>query len=199
MSDKLSIPDIIQNGIQIGIKYVVPIIVNAILSLISIWIPYLNGGILIAWMSFPIKMSRGESIEMTEVWKPEYRKNMGDVFIAFGLLIAALLGSYVVIGMGVVLMMGWYIAMQLVIDKGMTGPEAFKKSWEATNGNKMTIFLAQLVFIVGFFIVAAILSAIGGLATILGYLTGLLTLGLMLALYPILHGMHAYIYQKLGN
>jgi hypothetical protein len=198
MTEKLSIPDIIQNGIQIGIKYVVPIIVNAILSVISIWIPYLNGGIVIAWMSFPIKMARGESIEMTEVWKPEYRKNMGDVFIAFALLVAALLGSYIIIGMGVVLMMGWYIAMQLVIDKGMTGPEAFKKSWEATMGNKLSIFLAQIVFFVGFIIVAAILSAIGSIHSIVGILTGLITLGLVLALYPILYGMHAYIYQKLG-
>ncbi|MCR9143070.1 MAG: hypothetical protein NXI24_12525 [bacterium] len=198
MSEKLSIPDIIQNGIQIGIKYVVPIIVNAILSVISIWIPYLNGGIVIAWMTFPVKMARGEPIEMTEVWKPEYRKNMGDVFIAFALLVAALLGSYIILGMGVVLMMGWYIAMQLVVDKGMTGPEAFKKSWEATYGNKMTIFLAQLVFFVGFIVVSAILSAIGSIHSIVGILTGLITLGLVLALYPILYGMHAYIYQKLG-
>ena len=88
--------------------------------------------------------------------------------------------------------------MQLVVDKGMTGPEAFKKSWEATYGNKLTIFLAQLVFFIGFFIVAAILSAIGSIHSIVALLTGLITLGLVLALYPILYGMHAYIYQKLG-
>ena len=199
MSDKLSIAEVIQNGIQIGVKYVVPIIVNGICTAISFWIPYLNGGITIAWMSFPIKMARGETIEMTEVWKPEYRQNMGDVFLAFGIMMAAIIGSYVVIGLGAVLAIGWLLAMQLVIDKNLTGPEAFKKSWEATNGSKMTIFLSYLVFIIGFLVVAMILQLIGGIHTAVAILAGLITLGLVIALYPILIGMHAYIFQKLGN
>ena len=198
MSDKLSIPEIIQNGSAIGVQYIVPIVVNGILTLISIWIPYLNGGILIAWMTMPVKMARGETIEMTEIWKAEHRQKMGDVFVAFGLMVAALLGTYVLLFMGVVLYYGWTIAMQLVIDKGLTGPEAFKQSWSATLGSKLTIWLADLVFIIGYLIVNAILGAIGGLHSILFYLTFLLNIGLALALIPIFKGMHAYVYKKLA-
>lgn len=197
MHAKLTIPEIIQNGVAIGVPNMVPIVVNGILSVFTFLIPYLNGGMLIAWMTMPIKLARGESIELTEIWKDEHRENMGQVLYASGLMAAALLGSYFLLGMGVVLYYGWFVAMQLVIGKGLSGPEALAKSWELTRGLKLTIWLAQLVFFIAFMIAAAILQSIGGLHSILGYLTTLMIFGMLLALLPVFTGMRAFVYKRL--
>jgi hypothetical protein len=103
-------PDIIttvKEGFSIGIGSMVPIFVNVLLWVLTIWIPYLNVGTTIGlWVGIVSKASRGEAIPMTEIFDSNYRKYMGEYFLTSGL---------VGIGVGI----AWSLAILLVIDKGM--------------------------------------------------------------------------------
>ena len=71
MEKKLEVVAIIKNGIELGMKNLVPILVNALLWVLTIWIPYINIGTTIGLaIGIVSKVSRGETISMTEIFDP---------------------------------------------------------------------------------------------------------------------------------
>ena len=68
MGDKLSVGTLIQNGIQLALKNFVALIVNGILFVLTIWIPYINIGTMIGMYTLPAKMGRDQGISMTEIF-----------------------------------------------------------------------------------------------------------------------------------
>lgn len=195
---ELTIEGFFKEAVAIGLKNMLAIIVNGILWVLTIWIPYLNVGTTIAMTNLAAKMSRDEGLEMTEIFKPEYRKFMGEYFIVqmmsfMGMYLAALFFLIPAF----VLQVAWSLATLLVLDKGMEPMAALKKSNELTYGKKWKIYLGKTLLNTVFFAVVGILVFIGNaIHEILGVLFAIAG---MLMFYPISAGADAYVYKTLAR
>ena len=203
--DGLTIGNIFTNGIQRGIKNIVPVLVNTILWMITIWIPYLNVGTTIGLMAGVIpKMSRDEEISMTEVFDPKYRKRMGEFFLVMGFMMAGMMvGMMFLYIPGIVIGIAWMLAPFLVVDKDENPIAAINKSNEMTYGKKWTIFLGlialEIVAIIALSIVLGILGKIFGLIGIFGTIL-LILCGIAgyAAFISIMMAAVSYIYGELS-
>jgi hypothetical protein len=118
-----TIANIIKVGIQRGLKNLVPVLVNTVLWIVTIWIPYLNVGTTIGlWVGVIAKMSRDEEISMTEIFNPAYRKRMGQYFLVWGFMMAGIMMGMIFLYIpGIVIAIAWMLAPLLVIDKEVPG------------------------------------------------------------------------------
>lgn len=192
MEKKLDVIAIVKNGIELGMKNLVPILVNALLWVLTIWIPYINIGTTIGLaIGIVSKVSRGETISMTEIFDPKYRKYMGEFFLTGGLVMVGVgFGYAMFIIPGIVISIAWGFATLLAVDKGKNPTDAITTSNEVTYGNKGRMFLAFLVL----FVAAGILCAIFGMIPVLG---GLLVLAVSVIVIFAAIGMQAYCYKEL--
>ena len=189
---KMDIIETIKDGVNIGIKNIAPIIVNAILWLLTCWIPYLNVGTTIGlWVGIVSKASRGETISSTEIFDPKYRKFMGEYFITAGLVfIGTLIGLCFLIIPGIVISIAWSLSLLLLIDKGKNPTEAISLSNNCTYGYKWKMFAIYFLTITALAITAYILSLIPFLGEILAFLVNFMTLFIMI-------GLQASVYKQL--
>lgn len=192
MEKKLEFGEVIKDGFAIGLKNVGPIIVNTLLWALTIWIPYLNVGTTIGLLVGVIaKASKGESIAMTEIFNPEYRKSMGDFFLTAGFMSMGIaVGMALFFGPGIVIAIAWSQALLLAVDKGKNPTEALNISNKVTYGNKWIIFLVQLVLSVAVSIIGAILMYIP-------YAGPVLMFAVMILYMLVNIGIQAHIYKKL--
>jgi len=135
---KLAVHATIREGISIGTRNIGPILINVLLWIVTIWIPYLNVGTTIGLIAGIVsKASRDEAIPITEIFDPKYRKYMGEFFLTSGLI-----GMGVSVGLvfgvipGIVICMAWSMAILLVVDKGKNPTEAITLSNNCTYGYK---------------------------------------------------------------
>ncbi|HPB83069.1 MAG TPA: hypothetical protein PK200_13605, partial [Spirochaetota bacterium] len=92
---EFNVGTLIQNAFQRGIKYFVPVFLNSIFWILTIWIPYLNVGTTIGLMVGVVaKMSRDEEVSITEIFDAKYRKNMGEFFLVIGLVNAGVMVGF---------------------------------------------------------------------------------------------------------
>jgi len=192
MDKKLAMGAIIKDGLDIGLKNAVPILVNVLLFVLTIWIPYINIGTLIGMVvGIPAKASRGEAISMTEIFDPKYRKSMSEFFLTSGLVsVGVFAGCALLFIPGCIIGIAWSLAILLAVDKGKASLEAISISNKVTYGNKGAIFLAELVL----FVAAGILGAI---VMMIPYVGWLLYLAVFILSMFIFIGMQAYIYKTL--
>jgi predicted membrane metal-binding protein len=189
---KLAVIDTIKDGLTIGIKNIGPILVNVLLWLVTIWIPYLNVGTTIGLMiGIVTKASKGEGIPMTEVFDPKYRKYMGEYFLTSG-LVGMGVGVGVIFGIipGIVISLAWCMAILLVVDKGKNPTEALVLSNNCTYGYKWKMFGIYFLVMVAFSIVSFIFKLI----PILGII---LVLAASLFIMVVIIGLQASIYKQL--
>lgn len=190
MNQNLSFESIFQNGIKLGLKNFVSILIAAVLYVLTIWIPYLNVGTTIGMASLPLKMSEGETISPTEIFNEKYRKNMGEFLLLIGLLyLIILMGFMFVIIPGIVMSIAYGYSIYILIDKEITPTEALNLSNKKTYGHKWSIFLAKFIFIIGAELVAFLFMKIH---PILGLIP-------MILVVPIVMGMDAYIYSQIKD
>ncbi|MCL2557449.1 MAG: hypothetical protein FWE09_03130 [Treponema sp.] len=168
---KIEVIGTIRDGIAIGAKNIGPILVNVILWVLTIWIPYLNVGTTIGLVvGIVAKASRGEAISFTEIFDARYRKYMGEYFLVSGLVfIGAFIGLAFFVIPGLVISMAWMFAPMLTVDKGKNPMEAITLSNNITYGNKGRIFCIELLVAVVFGIVIAILSFIPVIGPVLAF------------------------------
>jgi hypothetical protein len=192
VEQKLRVFDVIRSGLEIGVKNIGPILVNTLLWLVTIWIPYINIGTTIGMAAgIIVKTGRGEAISMTEVFDPRYRKYMGEFFLTSGLIgMGVTAGFFLFIIPGYVIAIAWSLSLLLVVDKGKNPTEAISLSNKLTYGNKGTIFLAFLLLCVAVIIVSVIFSLIPVIGVILLFAMAILTIFVSI-------GMEAYIYRVL--
>ena len=199
---ELTVVGIITNAFQKGLKYLVPVFVNAILWVVTFWIPYLNVGTTIA-MTVGIvgKMSRDEEVSMTEVFKPEYRKNMGEYFLVMGFMMAGIMtGMAFFFIPGMVISIAWMLAPILVIDKNMTPIDAISKSNTMTYGKKWVIFGSMFLLYIVCIIAFAIGNFIfGKIPAIGGFLTFIWTIGGMALISTVMMAAVSTIYGELSK
>lgn len=201
-----TIANIVKVGIQRGLKNLVPVLVNSILWIITIWIPYLNVGTTIGlWVGVIAKMSRDEEISMTEIFNPVYRKRMGEYFLVFGFMMAGVLVGMVFLYIpGIVIWIAWMLAPLLVVDKEVNPIEAINKSNIMTYGKKWTIFLGLLILeiaaIIALFIIFWILGKIFGFLGLFGSILMIIVYIAGYALFfTVIMAAISYVYGKLAK
>jgi len=198
---KLSVIGTIKEGIGLGAKNMGPILVNALLWMITCWIPYLNVGTTIGLFTGVIaKSSKGEAISFTEIFNPDYRKFMGEFFLTSGLMAAGIAAaSLLMLIPGMVICLAWSQALLLVIDKGKNPTEALVLSNKCTYGNKwrMVWIFALQGLAIG--IVCGILGAISGAIHVaaVSFIFGLIMFGVILFAMFVSIGVQASIYKQL--
>jgi hypothetical protein len=149
---KLAVGATIQEGIAIGTRNIGPIVINVLLWILTIWIPYINVGTTIGLTAGIVsKASRGEIIPITEIFDPKYRKYMGEFFLASGLTgLGVFMGTIFGIIPGIVIALAWSLAVLLVVDKGKNPTKALILSNNCTYGHKWKMagiyFLTCLLF-----------------------------------------------------
>ncbi len=191
-------------GLMLGVKNVASLIGAVALWAVTCWIPYLNVGTTVALLSIPVELSKGRVLNPAFIFRPVYRKYMGQFFLFCGLVFMAMLIGYSMLVIpAIVLSFSWYISFYLMFDKGLNAMDALSKSNEFTYGYKWKIFLIKFLFsaiyymvfgmVVGMFVwiafaaeseVLLVMAILLSIAAFLIYLTALL-------------GVDAIIYREL--
>ena len=187
---KLSIAEVIPEGINMGLKNFPSLLGIGILWVLTFWIPYVNVGTTIALVTLPAEMSRGNVLSPTEIFKKKYLRYMGEFFILMGLMnMAILIGFIFVYIPGIVIGLMFMFAPMLLVDRGLSPTEALKESNKLTYGNKWAIFFSVLIVEI----------ALGLAFYLLSLITPVLGLIVMIAAMPIIIGLIAAIYGKLTS
>lgn len=194
---ELTIGNVVKESIAKGMKNLVPLSVNALLWILTFWIPYFNIGTTIGlFVGIMTKIARDEPLSNTEIFDKKYRKNMGEFMITSGLCYMGIsVGALFLFFPAIVISMAWSLAIPLVIDKDYNPSEAISLSNKLTYGHKWTMFgsyfILSLILGVGFAIVSAILGMLLGPLVILVAIAGLA------AIVSIQISAQSYIYNAL--
>ena len=144
--------------------------------LLTIWIPYLNVGTTIAMATIPIELSKGKVISPLFIFDGKYRKFMGEYFTLIGLMYLAIIPAiFFMIVPGIIISIGWSLAIYKFLDKGVAPGEAMIQSNKATYGYKWTIFGVSFLLVLVVYILLWIINAIasGGFAMLLLFIVSL--------------------------
>ena len=191
--EKITVGGVLQEGFGIGLKNAPSLVVATILWLLTLWIPYLNVGTTIAMCSIPIELSKGKVLSPTFIFDSRYRKYMGEFFTLIGLMMLAIYPALIfMIVPGIIIAIGWSLAIYILLDKGISPSEALIRSNHATYGYKMTIFLVSLILGIAFYALTFIFIFIPFLGLLLNIL-------LFICYMPISLGCSSVIYKNLVN
>ncbi len=151
-------------------------IVQGVSTLVGLFVgSYIAGGI----ASFTLKVARGQPVSFGEVFSGG--RYFGRMLVAtIGLYVAVLIGLVLCVVPGYIVALGLSLYSYVVVDQGLSGIDALKKSWEMTKGHKVNIFVFGLL---------AILVVIAGVLAC--------GIGVLLGSYPVLAVGFAYIYMKI--
>ena len=197
-SPKISVESILTEGITLGLSKFGTVFGAIILWLLTIWIPFLNVGTTIAIKTMPIALADNEDPSgPTYIFDGKYRKYMGEYFTLIGLKELSLIPAYLfMIVPGLIISLGWSMALYLMMDKHIAPGEALLASNEKTFGYKTTLFLAGVLFNIAFIVLFALIWWLVGLINV-GFITFVVLL-LLIAVYMVGNvGCQAVIYSKL--
>ena len=203
LTQKMDIGATLKEGIAIGSKNIGPILVNVLLWVVTVWIPYLNVGTTIGLaVGIVSKASKGEAIPFTEIFDPKYRKYMGEFLLTSGLMgIGIGVGLVFFIVPGIVIGLAWCLTLLLVIDKGKNPTEAITLSNNCTYGYKGRMFCVYFIAWLVFFVVQVILMAIGTATHNSGFISFMTFIVILSALFEVFVfiGLQASVYRQLGE
>ena len=144
----ITVGSVLSEGLALGMKNFFSIFLAFILYALTVWIPYLNVGTTIAMASIPITLSKktDSMISPTFIFDGKYRKYMGEFFNLLGLMFISLVPAFAfMIVPGIIIAIGWSLAIYLMIDKEISPSESMIQSTKATYGYKWTIFLVSFI------------------------------------------------------
>lgn len=142
----LNVIEVVKGGCEIGVKNAASLVGALFLWIITIWIPYLNVGTTIAINTIPLELSKGKVISPFFIFDGKYRQYMGEYFTLIGLMGLAIIPAlFFLIVPGIIIALGWSLALYILLDKGVAPGEAMIRSNKATYGNKWSIFFVGLI------------------------------------------------------
>lgn len=143
---KITVGGVLSEGFNIGTKNIASLLGATVLWLLTIWIPYLNVGTTIAMMTIPVELSKGNVVSPTFIFDGKYRQYMGEYFTLVGLMALSIVPALLfMIIPGIIISIGWSLAVYILLDKGVAPGEAMIRSNKATYGYKWTIFGVSFV------------------------------------------------------
>ncbi len=167
-TNKITVFGVIPEGFNIGVKNALSLLGAVILYILTIWIPFINVGTTIAMASLPVALSKGKIVSPTFIFDAKYRKYMGEYFTLIGLMSIAILPALLfMIVPGIIIAIGWSLAIYILLDKEVAPGEAMIQSNKATYGYKWTIFAISFILVVVFMVLTYIFSLLGGFGTFL--------------------------------
>lgn len=192
---KITIEGVISEGIKIGIKNAASMLGATVLWLLTIWIPYLNVGTTIAMLTIPIELSRGKVISPLFIFDGKYRQYMGEFFTLIGLMYLAIIPAlFFMIVPGIIISIGWSLAIYILLDKGIAPGEAMIRSNKATYGYKWTIFGVNVVLFLIYIILLYIIISVFYFSGFLGFILWFIAIALFMVVNL---GCEAVIYRNL--
>ena len=196
---EMTVSSLIAEGFSIGLSNAPLIIIALILAGLTMWIPYLNVGIVIALSCLPLALAKGKQgkLSPTFIFDGQYRKYMGEYFQLLGLKMLTLIPAYLFLFIpGYIINIGYSQALFLMIDKEISPSEALIQSTKMTDGYKMTIFLTNLALGLVIGVVACILMFIVGLTKV-EILQAIIMLIVIVVASFVSIGVNAAIYRNL--
>lgn len=190
---KITVGGVLSEGIGIGIKNALSMLGATILWLLTIWIPYLNVGTTIAITTIPIELSKGKVISPLFIFNGKYRQFMGEYFTLIGLMYLSIIPAFFFMVIpGIIISIGWSLAIYILLDKGVAPGEAMIRSNKATYGYKWTIFGVSFLLVTAFNILMIIILGV------FSNVFGLILLFLLTIVYIVASlGCSAVIYRNL--
>ena len=189
MESKLNFQKTLVDGVNLGIKNIGNLLLMAFLYMITFWIPYLNVGTTIGFYKNVIALSKGEEVVPTSIFKKENFKNLGDFFLLFGLQTAGIGAAAMFFFIpAMVVSLAWQFAMYFFLDKGTSPLKSLSVSYNATLGEKWTLFFVYLACAVVIGLVVGLLAAIPKVGGLLAFLA-------IIACVAIVIGVEATLYK----
>lgn len=177
----------------------VPSFIGAVLLwLITCWIPYLNVGTTIAlFYAMPVELSKGTVMNPMCIFDGKYRKYMGEFFSIVGLMSVALVPAFCfMIVPGIIISIGWCLAILLLVDKELNPTEAMMESTRRTYGHKWAIFGSNLIISIVWFFAALILGWIAA-AIDVTFITIIVYLALIVVAVSLQVSFYGVLYRYL--
>lgn len=189
MESKLNFQQTLVDGVNLGIKNIGNLLLMAFLYMITFWIPYLNVGTTIGFYKNVIALSKGEEVVPTSIFKKENFKNLGDFFLLLGLQTAGIGAAAMFFFIpAMVVSLAWQFAMYFFLDKGTSPLKSLSVSYNATLGEKWTLFFVYLACAVVIGLVVGLLAAIPKVGGLLAFLA-------IIACVAIVIGVEATLYK----
>ena len=137
---------ILREGFGSGFRNALSLFAIWILTILTIWIPYLNVGALIANASLAPLWSSGKSVNPFQIFDSKYRKHMGEFYLTIlCMAIGYIFFSALMIFPALVLIYSWMFAPFMVVYKDMPFGKALRISNECTYGYKWSMFFVGLL------------------------------------------------------
>lgn len=185
---KLDFMATLKETIDYGIKNVASLLLMAVLYVLTVWIPYLNVGTTIGLYKGVVEISKGKVLNPMILFDKQNFENIGNFFILIGIEFMAIVPAYLMgIIPGVVLEIAWGFAILFMIDKGTTPLQSLKVSYDATYGEKWTIFFLELVVSIVFGLVGSLLASIPKVGILFFIIVMILTVAVMISLQAVLY------------
>lgn len=193
MESKLNFQKTLADGVSLGIKNIANLLLMAFLFLITFWIPYLNVGTTIGFYKNVIALSKGEDVVPMSIFSRDNYKNLGDFFLLFGLQTAGIgAAAAFLLFPAIVVSLAWQFAMYFFLDKGTSPLKSLSLSYDATLGDKWTLFFVYLACCIVTGLVVGLLAAIPKVGGILAFLA-------LIAFVAIIIGIEATLYKYFSS
>ena len=158
-TEKLDIMQTLRDGVRYGLKNFFPLLLMVILYVVTVWIPYLNGGTTIGLYKAVIGVGRGETIDPTAIFAKENFKDLSGFFLLLGLLyIGIVTACFFLFIPAIVMSIAWGFAMYFFLDKKVSPLKALRLSYDTTYGNKWRIFFVTFLCSILMSIIACVLA-----------------------------------------
>lgn len=192
---KLDILEVLKESLSLALKNILSLIGAVLLWIITIWIPYINVGTTIAIMTIPLELSKGQIINPTFIFDAKYRKRMGEVFILWALIYAAVIaGTLFLFIPGIVISFAFSMAIYILLDHNVNPLQAIKLSNDYTYGNKWRMFFIGLLVGLTIGVISGVLTFILGRFIIVN---AIITMILMLVSVSWSLSINAIFYREL--
>ena len=197
---QFEIMTVVKETFMASLKNIPSFLGAAILWLLTCWIPYINVGTSIClFYAIPIEISKGEIVNPLSIFDGKYRKYMGEFFNIIGMMAVSIIPAMMfMLVPGIIISIGWCLAICLMIDKEINPAEAMTLSTKCTYGHKWAIFgsavLIGIIWLVAFFILGGIAQAIG-----VGFISFLVFFVLIAVLLTLNICFTGIVYRYLGR
>ncbi|MBR5661288.1 MAG: hypothetical protein IKW99_07025 [Bacteroidales bacterium] len=185
---KLDFMATLKETTEYGLKNVVSLLLMAVLYIVTVWIPYLNVGTTIGLYKGIVEISKGKILNPMILFDKQNFQNIGNFFLLVGIMLAAIGPAYLMgIIPGIVLGIAWGFAIFFLIDKGLSPIECLRTSYDATYGEKWTIFFLYLVVSVVCSILAFLFMRIPKVGWLFVLIIAVITVAILIALEAVLY------------
>lgn len=188
MEKKLNLSEVLTQGIQLGIKNFVPLLLTVVLYVVTVWIPYLNVGTTIGLYKLIIAMSKGETIDPLSIFNKDNFTQIGDYFLLVGFTTAGVVAaSAFMLVPAIIIGIAWCFSTYLLFEKKISPLKALSLSYKVTYGEKWTIFFIVAACLIAISIVSGIFGLIPVVGGVLSFILVLLGTAIFLAVYATMY------------